>query len=320
MHDMKRSRTQLRLGTAITMLLMTGWLPTAHADPASCATVKMGQPPWTDIRVTNAITGAVLKAIGYQQHLETLSVPIIYQALKTRQIDVFLGNWMPAQEHFVTAYKGGFERLGTNLTGAKFTLAVPDYVAAKGVHSMADLNKYAAKFGDKIYGIDPGAPANKNISNMIASDAYGLKTWRLVASSEAGMLAQVSRAVARHQWIVFLAWEPNPMNVRYHLTYLEGGDKYFGPHYGEATVYTLGRPGFRQQCPNLAQFFSQLKFAVPMENTMMVPVAKGSVEPGPEASEYLKQHPALLQNWLQGVKTASGQPALPAAQQALAVK
>ena len=305
---------------AILPLLIAGAAASAQADPASCKTVKMGQPPWTDIRVTDGLATTVMNAIGYQPDVKHLSVPIIYQALKNKQIDVFQGNWMPAQEHFIKSYQGGFEKLGTNLTGAKFTLAVPDYVAAAGVHSMADLNKFAAKFHEKIYGIDPGAPANKNISNMIAANAYGLGKWQLVGSSEVGMLAEVSRATAKHQWIVFLAWEPNPMNVHYHLTYLQGGDKYFGPHYGEATVYTLGTPGFAARCPNLAHLFSQMKFNVAMENTMMVPVAKGSISAKQEAADYLKKNPQLLQNWLQGVETASGQPALPAAKQALSIK
>ena len=292
----------------------------AKADPASCAIVRMGQPSWTDISVTNALASTVLTAIGYQPQAETLSVPIIYQSLKTHQVDVFQGNWMPAQSSFASAYKGDFETLGTNLTGTKFTLAVPDYVAAAGVHSLADLAKYDAKFGDRIYGIDPGAPANKNISQMISDNAYGLQDWSLVASSEVAMLAQVQRAEARKQWIVFLAWEPHPMNVRFHLTYLAGGDQYFGPNGGQGTVYTLGRPGLAEQCPNLAHLFSQIKFTVDLENALMAPVADGSVQAPQEAEAYFKQHPQLLQEWLAGVATASGQPALPVAKAALGIK
>jgi glycine betaine/proline transport system substrate-binding protein len=292
----------------------------ASADPSSCTTVRMGQPPWTDINVTDALAGTVLNAIGYQQKIEPLAVPIIYQALKSNQIDVFQGNWMPAQTHFVTSYKGDFETLGTNLTGAKFTLAVPDYVAAAGVHSIADLNKYADKFSETIYGIDPGAPANKNISDMIADNAYGLKNWSMLPSSEAAMLSEVQRDVGQKKWIVFLAWEPHPMNVRFHLTYLSGGEKYFGPDYGQATVYTLGRPGLAQQCPNLAHLFANMKYNVDTENALMVPVASGSAEAPQEAADYLKQNPRQLKAWLAGVTTASGQPALPVASAALGIK
>jgi len=310
---MKHLHRALLLASAL-----SGLVPAvAHADPAACATVRVGQPPWGDIAVTNALTDTVLNAIGYNTQPQTLAVPVIYQGLKDGQVDLFQGNWMPAQSALRAKYQGGYEVLTTNLTGAKFTLAVPDYVAATGVHSVADLGKFSARFGGKIYGIEPGAPANKNISAIIGDSSYGLGGWQLVASSEAGMLSQVQRAEAAHQWIVFLAWEPHPMNVRFHITYLNGGDKYFGPDYGAAAVYTLGRPGLATQCPNLARFISQVRFDVDTENALLAPVAEGKAEVEPEARAYLASHPALLASWLTGVTTLDGKPALPAAEAAL---
>ena len=37
----------------------------------------------------------------------------------------------------------------------------------------------------------------------------------------------------------FWADEPHPMNANFNLTYLEGGDDYFGTNLGGATVYTM---------------------------------------------------------------------------------
>ena len=71
--------------------------------------------------------------------VKTLSVPIGYQAMKNGEIDVFLGNWMPAQKSFVddlNAAKAA-EVMTKNLEGAKFTLAVPSYMAEKGVKDFA---------------------------------------------------------------------------------------------------------------------------------------------------------------------------------------
>lgn len=166
--------------------------------------------------------------------MSNLSVPITYQGLKKGQLDVFLGNWMPAQAPLVKPFVDAraIDVLHANLSHAKFTLAVPDYVAAAGVHSFADLAKYAQRFGAKIYGIEPGAPANQNISRMLADKALGPANWQLVESSETGMLTQVERAVRERQWIVFLGWEPHLMNTKFHLVYLSGGDAYFGPDYG----------------------------------------------------------------------------------------
>jgi len=277
------------------------------ADPASCKVVKMTNPGWSDIASTNAMAGTVLKALGYEQKIDTLSVPITYQALKNHQINVFLGNWMPAQTKLVTPFlkTGAIKVVQTNLQGVKFTLAVPSYVSAVGVATFADLEAHAKQFGRKIYGIEPGAPANANIRRMLDAHAFGLTGWKLVSSSEQGMLAQVKRAVARHQWIVFLAWEPHPMNTMFKLTYLSGGHAYFGPHYGAATIYTVASKGYLSHCPNLRRLFSQMRFTVTAENTIMASIAKGA-KADKAAADYLRTHPALVTPWLAGVTTLSG--------------
>ncbi|ABE34392.1 choline ABC transporter, periplasmic binding family protein [Paraburkholderia xenovorans LB400] len=295
---------------------------TYAAEPQSCSQVNMAGPGWTDIDATNAMTGVLLKALGYKQNVANLSVPITYQGLKKGQIDVFLGNWMPAQAPLVKPFEEekSIEVVHPNLTNAKFTLAVPDYVAAAGIHSFADLAKNADRFDSKIYGIEPGAPANQNIRKMVDDKAFGLGNWKLVESSETGMLTQVERAVREKKWIVFLAWEPHLMNTKFKLTYLDGGDKYFGPNYGGATVNTVARSGYAGQCPNLGRLFSQLTFNVDLENGVITEVLEKKTAVDAAATQALKSHPELLKSWLDGVTTASGANGLQAVQTALGVK
>ncbi|MBR8508834.1 choline ABC transporter substrate-binding protein [Burkholderia cenocepacia] len=293
--------------------------PAYAADPQTCDAVKMAAPGWTDIDATNAMAGVVLKALGYRQDVANLSVPITYQGLKKGQVDVFLGNWMPAQAPLVKPFvdEKSIDVLHANLSGAKFTLAVPDYVAAAGVHTFADLARYADRFGGKIYGIEPGAPANQNIKRMLSDHVLGPANWSLVESSETGMLTQVERAVRDKRWIVFLAWEPHLMNTKFHLTYLSGGDAYFGPNYGGATVNTVTRAGFAGQCTNLARLFRQMTFSVDVENRMIADMLDNKTSPALAAQHVLKAEPALVAGWLDGVTTAAGAPGLPAVRAAL---
>lgn len=303
--------------------LVPGLVPVARADEKpSCQTIRMSDPGWTDITSTNGVAGVLLDALGYKQDVNTLSVPITYQSLAGGKLDVFLGNWMPAQTRFVDKLMkaGSVELLRHNLTEAKFTLAVPSYVADAGVHSFADLAAHADQFGHKIYGIEPGAPANQNILKMIDAKDFGLSGWKLIESSEQGMLSEVSRDVARKQWIVFLAWEPHPMNTMFPITYLQGGDKYFGANYGDTTVNTLARKGYADECANAARLFKQLVFTVPMENQMMAEISAKKATGRAAASDYLKAHPDLLGPWLEGVTTREGKPGLAAVQAALGVK
>ena len=287
------------------------------ADPASCATVRMADPGWSDITSTNGVANTLLRALGYRQTVSTLSVPIIFQALSAGQLDVFLGNWMPAQTNFVEPlFKA--EKLvlvRPNLQNAKFTLAVPDYVAAEGVRDASDLGKHADKFGSRIYGIEPGAPANQNIQRMLASD--GMKAWKLIESSEQGMLGEVERAVRDKRWIAFLAWEPHPMNERFRLTYLSGGEQYFGANFGSTTVNTVARTGYAAQCPNADRLFRQLSFSVPMENAIMASMAGQKLDGPVAARNWLKANPDQLAGWLDGVTTMDGKDGLAAVKGAL---
>jgi glycine betaine/proline transport system substrate-binding protein len=289
------------------------------ADPESCKTLRMSDPGWTDITSTNALLGVVLDGLGYEQRIDTLAVPVTYQSLKAGDIDAFLGNWMPAQTPFVEPLiaSGDMVVIKENLEGIRFTLAVPKYVADAGVKDFADLDANAEKFGSTIYGIEAGAPANQNIQKMIDTDDFGLGDWKLVESSEQGMLAQVERAGRRDEWIVFLAWEPHPMNTKLELEYLAGGDKYFGENYGSATVRTVARKGFAEECPNLAKLLSQMTFTVDMENTIMGAILDDGAEAKAAAKKVLAEDPSVLDAWLAGVTTFDGEDGLEAVKASL---
>src|SRR5450631_800272 len=69
----------------------------AHAgDPASCKAVRFADVGWTDIQVTTGAAQVLLEALGYAPEVKTLSVRVTYASMKNKDIDVFLGNWMPS--------------------------------------------------------------------------------------------------------------------------------------------------------------------------------------------------------------------------------
>ena len=99
----------------------------------------------------------------------------------------------------------------------------PAAKAVAGVRDFKDLAANADKFHSTIYGIEPGAPANQNVQQMIDAGEFGLVDWKLVESSEQAMLSQVDRKRRAGDWIVFLACEPHPMNTKFPLEYLSAG-------------------------------------------------------------------------------------------------
>jgi glycine betaine/proline transport system substrate-binding protein len=291
------------------------------AEPESCKAVRFSDVGWTDITATTAMASVVLEALGYQPDVTVLSVPVTYASLKNKDLDVFLGNWMPTMEADIKPYRedGSVETVATNLEGAKYTLAVPKYLYDEGLQSFADIAKFRDRLEGKIYGIEPGNDGNRLILGMIEKGTFDLKDFELVESSEQGMLAQVARAVERKEPIVFLGWEPHPMNANFELAYLSGGDEVFGPNYGGATVHTNVRQGYLEECPNVGQLLKNMTFSLQQENEVMGAILNDGKEPQAAARDWLKAHPEVLEAWLKGVTTFDGQEGLAAVRSALGV-
>jgi glycine betaine/proline transport system substrate-binding protein len=284
------------------------------AEPASCKTVRFSDVGWTDITATTAATSVVLAGLGYEPKTQVLSVPVTYTSLKNKDIDVFLGNWMPTMEADIKPYRddGSVETVGVNLEGAKYTLAVPAPLAAKGLKDFADIAEFRDELDGKIYGIEPGNDGNRLIQDMIDKNAFGLSGFSVVESSEQGMLAQVARATKRGKAIVFLGWEPHPMNANFELAYLSGGDDYFGPNYGGATVYTNVRAGYAGECDNVGKLLGNLVFTLAMENEIMGAILNDGEDADKAAAAWLRRHPDVVAKWLDGVTTFDGKDGLAA--------
>ncbi|WP_318421654.1 choline ABC transporter substrate-binding protein [Photobacterium leiognathi] len=273
-----------------------------------CDTVRFADVGWTDITATTAVTSELLKGMGYNTKTDLLSVPVTYSSMANGDIDVFLGNWMPTMEGDIAKYREAktVETVKANLEGAKYTLAVPKYVYDAGVKNFADLAKHADKFKGRIYGIEPGNDGNRLIQSMIDTNAFDLKDFSLVESSEAGMVSQVARAVRRDQWIVYLGWAPHPMNSNVEMEYLAGGDDFFGPNYGGANVYTNVRSNYLTECPNVGQLLKNLSFSLEMENSLMEAILNQKVQPEKAARQWLSENPQQVEAWLKDVKTREG--------------
>ena len=277
-------------------------------DAESCKTVRLSDVGWTDITAITAMASAILEPMGYEGKIQQLSVPVTYASLKNKDIDVFLGNWMPSMENDIKAYRedGSVETIGANLEGAKYTLAVPKYTYEKGLHDFKDIAKFKDSLAGKIYGIEPGNDGNRHILDMIKDPKFGLDGFELVESSEAGMLSQVAKSTQGNEDIVFLGWAPHPMNANFPMDYLTGGDDLFGPNYGGATVYTNVRKGYIQECPNAGKFISNLKFQMDMENKVMGEILNNGADPKAAALAWVKANPDALTAWLDGVTTFDG--------------
>jgi len=288
----------------------------AYAE--GCDKVVFSDVGWTDITATTAATSLVLQALGYETETKLLSVPVTYAGLAQGDVDVFLGNWMPTMEADIAPYRDAatVDTVRINLEGAKYTLATNAAGAALGIKDFNDIAAQKDALGGKIYGIEPGNDGNRLILDMIASGPFGLDGFEIVESSEAGMLSEVANKDGKGEPIVFLGWEPHPMNANFDMTYLTGGDDYFGVNLGEATIATNTRAGYVAECANTGKFLQNLVFSLQMENELMNIIAEGA-DPAEASKTWLAANPDTWQPWLEGVTTKDGGDAVAAVTAAL---
>ena len=314
---MTRPRVKIRTTLLTTTLIALS----APAFAAGCDKVVFSDVGWTDITATTAATTLILEALGYQTETKVLGVPVTYEGLASGDVDVFLGNWMPTMESNIAPYRDAktVDIVRANLEGAKYTLATNAAGSALGIKDFKDIAAHAGELDFKIYGIEAGNDGNKLILDMIDKNAFGLKDTavELVESSEQGMLAEVAKDDQAQKPIIFLGWEPHPMNANFKMTYLTGGDAFFGPNLGGATVYTNTRAGYSAECPNTGKLLSNLSFSLQMENEIMGKILNDNADPREAAKAWLAAHPEVVKPWLAGVTTKDGGDAVAAVTAAL---
>ncbi|WP_298563744.1 choline ABC transporter substrate-binding protein [uncultured Aliiroseovarius sp.] len=308
----------MKLKSTLSAIALSAVATSAFAD-GHCDEVTFSDVGWTDITATTAATTVVLEALGYETDIKVLSVPVTYTSLAEGDIDVFLGNWMPTMEADIAPYReaGTVDTVRTNLEGAKYTLAVNKAAADLGIKDFADIAAQADALEGKIYGIEPGNDGNRLIQSMIDGNAFGLEGFEVAESSEQGMLAQVARADKKGEPIVFLGWEPHPMNANFEMSYLTGGDDFFGPNLGGAVVDTNTRAGYVAECANTGKLLQNLSFSLAMENEIMGAILNDGQDPADAAKAWLAANPDAFMAWLDGVTTKDGGDAVAAVKASL---
>ena len=82
--------------------------------------------------------------------------------------------------------------------------------------------------------------------------------------------------------------------------------------YCQSAKALLTRKGYAEACPNVGKLLTNLAFTQDMENSIMADVANNKVSNADAAKAWIKANPAVLDKWLDGVKTLDGKDALAA--------
>ncbi|OLO07477.1 ABC transporter substrate-binding protein [Salinicola sp. MH3R3-1] len=285
----------------------------AGSAQADLDTVRFGVPPWPGVTVKSEVATQILEAMGYQTQQNELAVGVILNGLANDDLDVYLGGWYPIEQEMIDPLvaDGKVDKVAKNISNANSGLVVPEYVHEAGVDSVADLDRYKDRFDGEIQGIEAGTGINDAILAAIDKDAAGLGDWQLRESSTAAMLAYADQKISDKQWVTFVGWEPHWMNVSYDLYYLKDSDD-SGTADILSTVWTVVPSSLEAEDANLYRFLSQYQVDIEAQNDWVYQYSHEERSADEVASEWIRDHYDIVAQWLDGVTTKDGKPAIDA--------
>jgi len=270
--------------------------------------IRFAIQAWPGVTVKTQVATKLLNAMGYKTTIEKLDPQFVYQGIRSNDVDVSLGAWMPAHKDMLQPLldDGVAKEYAANLTGAVQGLAVPETTYKKGIHTIKDLAAHGDMFDHKIYAIGAGAAMTRAFQKAVKDNYEGLGGWKVVPSSTSGMMAQVKRATNRHEAIVFHGWKPHWMDVVYNIRFLKDDNPDSKIADLKTTVYTVTRTGWAENNPQPAKFLKQFKVPVSAQSQWINGFAHHQRDPDTVSTNWIKKHMDQVAQWVDGVKTADG--------------
>ena len=253
--------------------------------------IQFGYVLWEgEIAATNVMT-LVLEEAGFEVDMVNVDAGIMYESLASGDLDISVSAWLPAtQANYWDVYGEDIDDVGINLEGCAIGLVVPTYL--NDVNSIYDLANHSSEFQNRIVGIDPGAGMMTNTADAI--NEYELEGYELLASSSAGMLAELTAAYENEEYIVVTLWSPHWAFAEWDLKYLTDPLGVFGE---EEFVHSLAREGFQQDNPEAYDILERFNWTQADIQSVMADIA-GGMDEQEAAQKWIDANRDKVDQWL----------------------
>jgi ABC-type proline/glycine betaine transport system substrate-binding protein len=322
----------LSLALAVTMLASVAALAgcaQSSGQPAAAAkptVLKLADAGWDSIQVHNAIASFIINN-GYDVKTETImgSTPITWKALTENEIQIYMEFWSEnVADYAEKVADGTVLELSLNFDDNEQGLYVPRYVIegdpARGIEPMApglktvkDLLNYPEVFPDaeqagrgRIYGAISGWAADRILSNKY--EAYGLdeKFNYFQPGSDAALAASLVAAYEKGEPWVGYYWAPTWVSGLYDLILLEDepftsmDDLNNGLTEFPANRVTVAiHPSVKEHFPEITAFLSEYKTSSALTAEALAVMNSEGLTSSEAAIWFMKNHPELLETWIQ---------------------
>lgn len=252
---------------------------------------------WADVlAVANVAKYALETSLKQPVQFVQADIGIQYQGVARGDLDIMVGGWLPVTHGMYYAkYKNDMEDVGVIYTGGRNGWAVPTYIPESELSSISDLNKpeVKSKLNATIQGIEPGGGLMEASEKTIK--AYDLAGYKLQASSEAGMLAGVTRAYQAKQWVVATVWSPHWLFQKWQMRYLKDPKGTLG---GEEQIHAFASKQFATRFPRAETFFKHFKLTLADVEAIEYE-GNSTNDYATAAKKFVDAHPEKLKAWLQ---------------------
>lgn len=283
--------------TVLIAMIVLGGCNADRQAPAASDTITIGWTAWDDAEFVTRLAQAVIeKHTEHDVRIKLAGIEQQYQGVAEGRYDAMLMAWLPdTHARYWARYQNRVVDLGTLYRGGQLGWAVPDYVPANQLGSIADLVKagIADRLGHRIQGIDPGAGLMQLSEQALA--AYGLSDqYRLVAADAHAMTGALAEAEQDRSWIVVTGWTPHWMFAKWRLRFLRDPKNALGT---PQRVDALVRPGFRQDYPRVAAILSAMNLSMAQLQAAMFEAEQTSYQDA--VDQFMSQHQMQVRHWVQ---------------------
>ncbi|MCP1662076.1 glycine betaine/proline transport system substrate-binding protein [Methanocalculus sp. AMF5] len=254
--------------------------------------ISIGYVTWDCAIASTHVMKEVFEEAGYRVTLVAVDAGPLYAGLARGDIDFTTTAWLPhTHSMYWEEYGDRLDYVQDNIPGdARIGLVVPQYVT---IDSIEEMNEAADNFEGNIIGIEPGAGIMSATEDAIVE--YDLD-YELVASSSAGMAAELRSAYGREEWIVVTGWAPHWKFGRFDLKFLDDPKGV----YGEAEdVVTIARQNLATDDPEAYAILERFEWTAVDIAEVMTSIEDG-VPDDEAARAWISANPDTVAYWISG--------------------
>lgn len=286
----------------------------AAASSSGGITLKAGVFSWTAAAVETDILDAIAQAhpdLGVKGIQPVKLDPAAgWVGLQRGDVDLLTEVNLPNQQPFLDKAKSQVELASKVYGGAVQGWFVPRYAVdgpnapLAGLKSIDQLNQYKDKLGDTLYDGDPGWITTQQDDKRLR--AYGLQL-KHVKSSEAALIAQVERAYARKQPVLFFFYRPHWLFSRYDVVQLQEPNPYRSGCFTGAddkcaiptqTAWIADRKDLAQRAPKFAAMVKHVHIPLGEIEKLLNQVDQQKRDPAAVAQAWVDAHKSEVDGWI----------------------